>query len=143
MTKPQSESTALQAVWRLAYRTGQHRIQLADAAECKRLRFALYNAVRAVRAGAQVDEELANAARECLVTAEGTTLVVQLRSRTSTMLAVMESLKGVPGVLEEAAPLTPEEVAMQQSQERLRQILEGGEKEQVSAGSRTTPYYSR
>lgn len=151
-TKHQSESAALQAVWRVALRTGRHEIVLRDAMECQRVRFALYNAIRPVRTGKLVDAELSEAAAECTVLTEGSTLAVQRRTDTPAMQAVLASLEGIEG-LEEVAK-TPEEVEVERSQARLQELLGiggagAGEGEgQVSAdspvpGARTTPYYSR
>lgn len=155
MTSPKinNEVSVMQALWRVAYRKGKHEILLPTLSDCRRIRFALYNAMRPVRQGKLVDPELAAAAEECSISIEGTTLVIQAKSRTAAMSAVLASLGGEVEALLQESPKTAEETEIEASQARLLQQLGNAEGKEVSpatdsplppaAGTRVTPYYTR
>lgn len=145
--KMNNESSVMQALWRKAYRDGRHEIVLTSASDCRRIRFALYNAVRPVRQGKLVDEELAAAAEECSVSIEGTKLIIQAKSQTPAMAAVLESLGREAKKLLEPEPMTAEDAAIAASQERLLSALAAPEAspvaEAIAPKPRVTPYYTR
>ena len=143
--KINNETAVMQAIWRTAYRKGEHRINLPSLSDCRRIRFALYNAVRGIRLGKEVDEELAAAAEECSICIEGTTLLIRAKSQTPAMQAVLSSLGTEALNLTELTPRSAEEVAIESSQEVLLEKLKAqfaDDGTQVP-GQRVTPYYTR
>lgn len=136
--KTSNETAVMQALWRLAHRKGRHEVVLPSLSECRRIRFALYNAVRKVRIGAERDAELEAAVAECSVSIEGTTLVLQARAATPAMAAVLNSLGAEGEGLLELTPKAQEEVEIAESEARLlKKLAEEGD------ALRVTPYYTR
>lgn len=143
--KINNETAVMQAIWRLAHRRGEHRIDLPSVSDCRRIRFALYNAVRGVRLGKEVDEELAAAAEECSISIEGTSLLVRAKSKTPAMQAILATLGPEALGLTELTPRSAEEVVIESSQELLLEKLKAqfaSDGTQVP-GQRVTPYYTR
>lgn len=145
-TKPTDEQTVLRAIWRKALATGEHRINLKSIADCHRVRFALYNAVRAVRKGLLTDPELLRATKELIIRVEGTTVLLLRRDSTSEMQALLESL-GPDGaeLLGSPAPKSAVELEVEDSQARFLEQLkkELGPEPEAGSGARSTPYYTR
>lgn len=142
--KINNETAVMQAIWRHAHRKGEHRIDLPSLSDCRRIRFALYNAVRGVRLGKEVDEELTAAAEECSICIEGTSLLIRAKSKTPAMQAVLSSLGAEALNLTELAPRSAEEVAIESSQGLLLEKLKAqfGTAD-GSPAPRSTPYYTR
>ena len=148
--KINNEVSVMQALWRLAYRKGRHSIDLPSLSDCRRVRFALYNAVRTVRQGKLFDEELAAAAAECSISIEGTTLIIQAKSATPAMNAVLASIGGELDSLLAVEPKSQEQVDMERSQAKLLEKLNEPVKDEPAIdkpaeayGARVTPYYTR
>lgn len=141
--KQSQESALLRQVWRKALAEGRVVLPFKDAREARRVRFALYNAVKPVKDGLLVDDELLEAANECKVQFEGeATLVVVRRVMTTELQIIAESLGLVPGSTTELpAPKTAEEAQVATSLERLQEKLKDEGREQGT--KRQTPYYER
>lgn len=151
-TNPKTkEALLMQSVWRKALREGGVTLQLPTESDARRVRFTLYNSVRAVRQGKVIDEELHRATQECSIQITGSTVVIQSKMRSDMMQAVLAAL----GESEEAllakapTPKTAEEAEVEASQQRLMeklgQVSPGTEadNENTPAGARVTPYYTR
>ena len=128
----------LHRIWRKAFRDGEMIIDLPTPSDAMKLRFALYNAVRPVRQGKAVDEELLKAAESCLINIAGSVLTVQSKSLMPFMQAVTAAL-GEEVSAEQPVPLTQEEAEIAASEERLKALLDTPEQ----APERVTPYYTR
>lgn len=158
------ETQLLQAIWRKAARApvdAPLAIPCANAKQAARLRFRLYNAVRAVRAGQQAaDEALIQAVADYSVSVGPHPLgeapaAVIIQRKVSFELAT--TLLGILGSDEaEAAPLlkSPEQMEAEASQARLRQLLDGSGAASARPADdladadlpplpRHTPYYDR
>jgi hypothetical protein len=145
------EALLMQSVWRKALREGEVILQLPSESDAKRVRFTLYNSVRAVRQGKVVDEELLRATQECSIQITGSTVVIQSKMRSDMMQAVLAALGESEETLLAKAPTpkTAEEVEVEASRQRLLeklgQVSPGTEadNENTPAGARVTPYYTR
>jgi len=134
------EHLILHAVWRKAFAEGQITIPVKSASDATRLRFSLYNSVRAVREGKVVSPDLLQAVQECSVRVEGLSVVIQLKANTELMQAITEALGGTEN-LEAAAAIVPTSAEAQEIEESQRRLLE--KLEQDAAPTRSTPYYTR
>lgn len=134
------EYLILHAVWRKAFADGQLTIPVKSASDAARLRFSLYNSVRAVREGKVVAPDLLQAVQECSVRIEGLAVVVQLKANTELMQAISDALGGEEGVKAavEVIPTAVEEQEIAESQRRLLEKLG-----QDTPPTRSTPYYTR
>jgi len=73
-------TTMLQEVWRKAARDGEGRIEFPDEKTAKKMKFAMYNAVKGVKSGKESpDAELADAVVNCMLRTEGATLIIERR----------------------------------------------------------------
>lgn len=134
------EYLILHAVWRKAFADGQLTIPVKSASDATRLRFSLYNSVRAVREGKVVAPDLLQAVQECSVRIEGLAVVVQLKANTELMQAISDALGGEEGVKAavEVIPTAAEEQEIAESQRKLLEKLG-----QDAPATRSTPYYTR
>lgn len=143
----------LHGLWRKAWKASEPiLVPCRTKSNAIKLRFALYNSVRFVRAGKEnADETLREAAENVSIgTLEGdpTTLVLQRRTLSETMKTIAAILAGAgagAGAGGSAFELpadakTGEQLLAEASQERLRKLLEEGE---VPPVGRSTPYYTR
>jgi hypothetical protein len=130
-----TQSVLMQQVWRKALREGEVRLTLRTENDAKRMRFTLYNAVKAVREGKEEDAELKEALQECIVRYEAPLTVVILRRSQSTLFQDVAEQMGVSlESLRQEAPATPT-VEIERSLDRLKTLLE--------EGSGSNPYYTR
>ena len=152
----------LHGLWRKAWRASEPiLVPCRTKSNAIKLRFALYNSVRFVRAGKEkADETLCEAAENVSIgTLEGdpTTLVLQRRTLSETMKTIAailaddgagpEAEVGAggsafgPAFELPAEAKTGEQLLAEASQERLKRLLS----KQVGepAASRVTPYYTR
>lgn len=137
-----SEQLALQSVWRRALQTGGVELVLPTESDATRMRFNLYNAVRAVRKGIVVDAELSQAMRECSVSKEGRRVTVSGKLKAETMQAVLQALGMTKEeLLAQAGPKTAEEVEIEASQARLLAKLQAPEEPEQHYTP--NPYYNR
>lgn len=149
MSKAKVEETRmLQAVWVKALREGKVEHTLATIAEAQRMRFALYNAVRGVRKGTEVDAMLLQATEEVALQLKGATITLVKRTETS----MWKSLEAMAAGQElRDGPVSVEKLEIEMSRKRLEQLLgagagtsdTSGAEGQVSPGARTTPYFTR
>ena len=151
----------LHGLWRKAWKASEPvLVPCRTKSNAIKLRFALYNSVRFVRAGKEkADETLCEAAENVSIgTLEGdpTTLVLQRRTLSETMKTIAailaddgagaEAMAGAggsafgPAFELPAEAKTGEQLLAEASQERLRKLLEEGEAPPVG---RSTPYYTR
>lgn len=151
----------LHGLWRKAWKaTEPVLVPCRTKSNAIKLRFALYNSVRFVRAGKEkADETLCEAAENVSIgTLEGdpTTLVLQRRTLSETMKTIAAILaddgagQGAgggaggsafgPAFELPAEAKTGEQLLAEASQERLRKLLEEGEAPPIG---RSTPYYTR
>lgn len=145
------EALLMQSVWRKAIREGEVTLQLPTESDARRVRFTLYNSVRAVRQGKVIDEELLRATQECSIQITGSTVVIQSKMRSDMMQAVLAALgESEETMLAKApAPKTMEEAEVEASQQRLMEKLgqvspgTGADNENTPVGARVTPYYTR
>lgn len=143
----------LQGLWRKAFRQGTAlEIPCKTESNATRMRFALYNAVRGVRAGKEkVDDLLKLAVENCSVgfhPDDRTVVVMQRKVMTELMQTVAEILDGEPELRK-----TEEEMEVEASQALLMQKLREGaggagcaaeSADAAGAGlPRVTPYYTR
>lgn len=152
----------LHGLWRKAWKASEPvLVPCRTKSNAIKLRFALYNSVRFVRAGKEkADEVLCEAAENVSIgTLEGdpTTLVLQRRTLSETMktiaaiLADDEAGTGAevgaggsafgPAFELPAEAKTGEQLLAEASQERLKRLL--SEQTGEPAASRVTPYYTR
>jgi hypothetical protein len=152
----------LHGLWRKAWKaTEPILVPCRTKSNAIKLRFALYNSVRFVRAGKEnADETLREAAENVSIgTLEGdpTTLVLQRRTLSETMktiAAILADEGAGPGAEVGAGgsafgptfelpaeAKTGEQLLAEASQERLKRLL--SEQEGEPAASRVTPYYTR
>ena len=148
----------LHGLWRKAWKASEPiLVPCRTKSNAIKLRFALYNSVRFVRAGKEkADETLCEAAENVSIgTLEGdpTTLVLQRRTLSETMKTIAAILAddGAGAMAGESAfgpafelpaeAKTGEQLMAEASQERLKRLLSGEEGE--PAASRVTPYYTR
>lgn len=135
------EQTALQHLWVKAYRETVVTLNLPTAADARRLRFALYNAVRPVKEGRQEWPELLEAAEGCQIELDGERLSIRSRLSTAGMQAVLSAL----GVGEEeltgpeTLPAQPEG-NIGQSLSRLSRLMK---ETPPTEAPRSTPFYKR
>lgn len=151
----------LHGLWRKAWKASAPvLVPCRTKSNAIKLRFALYNSVRFVRAGKEkADETLCEAAENVSIgTLEGdpTTLVLQRRTLSETMKTIAAILADDgagpgaevgaggsafgPAFELPAEAKTGEQLLAEASQERLRKLLEEGEAPPVG---RSTPYYTR
>ena len=145
------EQLLLQALWRKAAREGRVEVKLKSKADATRLRFSLYNAVRLVREGKVVDEELRAAVEDCSIGLEGAVLTLQQKAQTA-YFQVIAGVLGDDGIAEalaapnpvsaDSAPVTgaPEDLAAMH--ERLAKEFGQPTAAEPSA-PRSTPYSTR
>lgn len=152
----------LHGLWRKAWKASEPiLVPCRTKSNAIKLRFALYNSVRFVRAGKEnADETLCEAAENVSIgTLEGdpTTLVLQRRTLSETMktiAAILADDGAGPGACADAGgsafgpafelpaeAKTGEQLLAEASQERLRRLL--SEQAGEPAASRITPYYTR
>ena len=152
----------LHGLWRKAWKASEPiLVPCRTKSNAIKLRFALYNSVRFVRAGKEkADETLCEAAENVSIgTLEGdpTTLVLQRRTLSETMktiAAILADDGAGPGAVAGAGgsafgpafelpadAKTGEQLLAEASQERLKRLL--SEQEGEPAASRVTPYYTR
>lgn len=143
------EQLLLQALWRKAAREGEVEIKLKSKSDATRLRFNLYNAVRLVREGKVVDEELRAATEGCSISLEGEVLTIRQKSRTATFQAIA-GLLGEEGLAEAlaAAPSVSADTggaaeASELAAMRERLAKEFADKPAERTAPRVTPYYTR
>ena len=147
------EALLMQSVWRKALQDGEVILRLPTESDAKRIRFTLYNSVRAVREGTVIDDELLRATQECSIQITGNVVTVQAKTRSAMMQAVLHALGETEESLVAKAPVpkTAEEAEIEASQARLMEKLRqanavpGAEEQTTStgAGTRVTPYYTR
>lgn len=148
----------LHGLWRKAWKaTEPILVPCRTKSNAIKLRFALYNSVRFVRAGKEnADETLREAAENVSIgTLEGdpTTLVLQRRTLSETMKTIAAILADEGGTSLDAGgsafgpafelpaeAKTGEQLLAEASQERLKRLLEEGEAPPIG---RSTPYYTR
>lgn len=150
----------LHGLWRKAWKASEPiLVPCRTKSNAIKLRFALYNSVRFVRAGKEkADETLCEAAENVSIgTLEGdpTTLVLQRRTLSETMktiAAILADDGAGPGAGAGGSAFGPafelpaeaktgEQLLAEASQERLKRLL--SEQEGEPAASRVTPYYTR
>lgn len=150
----------LHGLWRKAWKASEPvLVPCRTKSNAIKLRFALYNSVRFVRAGKEkADETLCEAAENVSIGAlEGdpTTLVLQRRTLSETMktiAAILADDGAGPGAGAGGSAFGPafelpaeaktgEQLLAEASQERLKRLL--SEQEGEPAASRVTPYYTR
>lgn len=150
----------LHGLWRKAWKASEPvLVPCRTKSNAIKLRFALYNSVRFVRAGKEkADETLCEAAENVSIgTLEGdpTTLVLQRRTLSETMktiAAILADDGAGPGAGAGGSAFGPafelpaeaktgEQLLAEVSQERLKRLL--SEQEGEPAASRVTPYYTR
>lgn len=145
------EALLMQSVWRKALQDGEVVLQLPTESDAKRIRFTLYNSVRAVRLGKVIDDELLRATQECSIQITGNVVTVQAKTRSAMMQAVLQALGETEESLVAKAPVpkTAEEVEIDASQSRLMEKLgqanatPGADIQNAGVGARVTPYYTR
>ena len=136
----------LQGLWRKAWLQGEPLVvPCKTEANAVRIRFALYNAVRAVRTGKQqADNDLQQAVENCsvgFVSGDRAKLVIQKKVMTELMQTIAELVGDSPEVLK-----SDEDMAMERSQAVLMEKLSGGApglSPQDLGLPRSTPYYTR
>ena len=144
-----------QAVWRKALRDGKVRLTFPTKQARDSARFGLYAAVKAIRNGNLVDEELSRAVGNCQLTLPDANTVEIVRSdQNATTLALMEALgMGREELAVLPVPKTQLDLDAAQSEQNFlaRMRAEGlvkGEGEDSDSthpapGTRVTPYYTR
>lgn len=140
------QKALLQGLWRKAVGTEETlRVPCQTESNAKRLRFALYNAVRDVRVGkVEGDETLKEAIANCTISFDPEDKSVVLIQQK----VMMDLMQVVAGVVGDAPGLqkTEEEMAMEASQARLMEKLSGlpDRERGIDLGlPRVTPYYTR
>jgi hypothetical protein len=136
------EQKILHAVWRKAHAAGEVKITLKSPADAIRLRFSLYNSVRAVRKGQMLDEGLRQAVEGCSIRLDGGTVTVMGKVRAEGMQAALDAL-GM--TLEEVqagdSPITMDDA---EAAESLRKALEKLQQpEALATEHKPNPYYTR
>ena len=143
------ETLMLQAIWRKAGRQADPlTIPVPTPADAARLRWALYNSVRAFRAGAdtlesRADPELAGFVEELSIRVEGASVVLERRVKSPMMQAVADALgkEDLVDTEAEAAQASAARVL-----EELRQGIEEAKRLEPAPApmvERVTPYYRR
>ena len=141
------EQLLMHGIWRKAAREGKLELTLPTKADAVRLRFGLYNSVRAVREGKVLDEELRTAAEDCMISlVDDVKVVVQLKARTAFMQAIAGALgDDLEQALAASAPVSADSAQeaseLAAMQERLAK--EFGQTDQEQSAPRSTPYYTR
>lgn len=157
----------LLTAWRRAGRGEKVEIECGEPRHAARLRMNLYNAIRPVKTGALVDEEVREAAENCSIVIDGSLLRIVQKLDTPIMQALADGL-GIDGavtglppadfpgvgrlptdlrmtltnpIFTAAGPQTPEEAEVAKSLARVQKLLQEGGQE-VETG-RVTPYYRR
>ena len=139
-TKLTQQQLTLLGVWRQAFRAGgRFELALPSKSDAVRMRFALYNAIRPIRLGTLVDEELAQACQDLSVRVEGSMVFLEEKSTSAIMQAAMAALGGQ--LPEGAAPKQALEIAADESLKKLMGIMESTD--QPDTVGRVTPYYTR
>lgn len=141
MSIASEETILLRHIWKKAYKDDVV-IRLGDAKEAARIRFALYNVAKPVKAGKVKDDELLTAVTNCGITFEDAKTLRVARRLTGTLSALAESIGfDLDAALEsgEGVDVSPEEVEAQASLNRLLDKINNPEK----AESRVTPFYTR
>lgn len=145
MATPESNDiTILRKAWIKAYRIGRLEIPLSDKKEAMRMRFAFYNAVKDVREGKTVNEELLEAASNCSITIDADGMLIvenKLASETFSMIADM-----VKDVDADVATPTKDDVDIDATLGRLEDKLkewDGGEGADAAPKREGTPYFER
>ena len=131
-----NETEVMREMWRLAYsREGGVTIPCPDKASAQRLRFALYNAVKAYRKGKEeADSTLTSAIANCQLAIGGDdkSVVMKRKLDSDVAKAMLTLLGGVsPKSVEEAISLE----AMERIMEKVNEILPP-EPEKVDEGAR-------
>ena len=119
-------------IWRKAFREGKITLKMPSQSDAVKLRFELYNAMRPIRQGKAVDQELLRAATECSINLGGATLTIQLKSKTAMMQAVVAAL-GEEAFAPAEAPVSAEEAEIQESQRRLLERMQNPGKDGAPA----------
>lgn len=135
----QAELQKLQAAWRKAEREGELRIPCGTLSDARRLRFTLYNAVKAVKEGRVSDPKLLAVVESVSISIQETPPMVVMQHRGKS--SMMQSLSAALGneVLEEvteAPVMTEEEVA---SLNRLQEMMQ----EAPEDSRPKNPYFTR
>jgi len=141
MAATSEEAILLKHIWKKAYKEDVV-IRLSSAKEAQRIRFALYNAVSAVKKGQVIDEELLEAAINVSITYEDKMTLKLSRTLTGTLAALAESVgfNLETAVKEgEGQTMTQEEQDALASLQRLMAKMEQAPAEKTT----TTPYYQR
>lgn len=134
----------LQGLWRKAFSQQEPlEIPCKTGSNATRLRFALYNSVRAVREGKkQADTALKNAVENCAIgfhPQDKTILVIQQKVMTELMQTIASIVGNDP-----QASKTDDEIAMEASQAKLMEVLGSPQADDSPLGlPRSTPYYTR
>lgn len=125
----------MHGIWRKAFREGGLTLKMPSRGDAVKLRFALYNSVRPVRQGKVIDEELLQAASDCVIGLSGEIVTIERKVDTPMMQAVAAVLGGGEGEgdwVSPGSPLTPDEAEMQESQRKLLERLSALEKGEES-----------
>lgn len=136
-----NQKALLQALWRKAGRAEEPlRVECKSESEARRLRFALYNAVRDARAGkVEADAALTEALENCTVgfaPEDKRVLVLQQKVMTGMMQSVAALVGDAPGLLK-----SEDEMLVEASQARLAAKL--AEFDSASPRPASNPYYTR
>lgn len=141
MAQIKQSTVKFQALWRKALREGEVQLDFPDVANLHRCRFALYNAVRRVRGGVEMDQELLEATEQVVMQVRGLSLFLTTKADDAIMQVVGQALKGDEELLQIAAPISAEEQAMAESLARTLKLLEEPAPEHTLR--RANPYYTR
>lgn len=136
-----SESKLLQAAWKIAMRTGKWEFTFDTEQRATRIRFGLYNAVKRVKAGLDIDKELLEASQECVVSLNGKTVTIVKRSSTDEFQKLLQSVGGLEVVEELTAPtISAEDQQIAESMAKTLKLLEEPPEQPQRPAN---PYYDR
>ena len=133
-----SQQLLMHAVWKKARADGYWSYTFDTEGKAKKFRLSLYNAVKAIRDGAVVDEEVLSAVVECIVRTDGGMVIVELRTNDEDLKAIAQNL-GVDFAT--GGPVDALDSEVLESMRRLQAMIAEGKLDKPEP--RSTPYYTR
>ena len=134
------DQLALHALWLKALRDGEVSVTCDTLSDAKRLRFALYNAVKPIRDEKAHLPEVLKAVESCSISAEGLTVTLREKTKTSLMRSV---LGVVGGTVAEFSEQAQEAVVSPEIAESLERLLNRDDLTTAPGAAPSNPYYTR
>ena len=127
MPKETSSRTAiLQNLWKKAHIQGQVAIPVPSKSDAQKLRFDLYNVVKACKKDPKLDAELAEAANNCSISFVTETTVLIKKKVAEMFLIEAALLNGIDPTAVQESPRNEAELAALESQKRLAEAMNKG-----------------